>query len=232
MGYSTGREYFPLVAEGHTPAVTAGFLDLTPSFKVPSHTMKGAIFIAPAVGAAGNVAITLGGTYAVGDQVRITLSSNLVSGQFWSKSYLVEVQAGATALADIALALANKMNRDVANANAPLASAVAAGAVVTVTQKGDDKRGLADYDWTDSAAGTIAIVNTATTISEGQPDDLYDRGVAPEDVNLASYDTVKIVFDADSASPFIDSRGVQVKEIYWYGTPGEGNALATLINGL
>ena len=232
MGYSTGREKFPIVAEGHVPAVTAGFVDLSPKFKVPAHTLKGAVFVAPQAGTPGNLAITLAGTYSVGDKIRITIVSNLVSGQIWRKSYLIEVKAGATALVDIAQQLADAMGRDVANANAPLASAVAAGAVVTVTQKGDDKRGLNSEDWTDSASGTVTVVNTPTVISEGQPDDLLDAGVPAEQINLASYDTVKIIYNADAEVPHIGYLGAEVKEILWYGDPGTGANLVTLIDSL
>lgn len=233
MGYSTGRDFFPLATAGHAPANTGGLVDLSPKFKVPAHSLKGAIFIAPAAGTAGSLAITMGGTFAVGDQIRVTITSNLVSAPgVWRKSYLIEVKAGATALADIAQSLADAMNADVQNANAPIASATAAAAVVTVTQKGDDKRGLNSVKWTDSSAGTVTIVPTATTISEGQPDDLRDAGVAEADITLASYDTVRIILHADAQVPFIGYQGSEVREIIWYGTPGNGNALATLINGL
>jgi len=232
MSYSTGRDFFPLIAEGHTPANTGGMIDLTPEFIVPAHTLKGATNIVAASGVAGNIAYTFGGTFAVGDKIRITIVSNLVSGSVYRKSFLHEVEAGATDLADIADAFEAKMAVDVANTNAPLASAVAAAAVLTVTQKGDDKRGLTTEVWTDSAAGTVTPVNTPTTISQGQPSDLVDAGIDPDDINLAAYDTCRIVFDADRPAPYIDSRGVEVREIVWFGTPTEGVALAALINAL
>jgi hypothetical protein len=219
MSESTGREFFALLAEGHTPANTGGLVDLTPAFKVGEHTLKSAIFIAPATGVAGIVEYTIAGTYAVGDQIRVTVQSNLTSAQKFRKSYLVEVEPGDDNDA-LAAKLAAKMNIDVANTNAPFASAVVAANVVTLTQKGDDKRGITSDEWTDSAAGTIVGAPTATTISEGQPSDLVDAGIPAEDINLASYDTVRIVYEADSAVPFIDSKGAQGKEIFWYGTPG------------
>lgn len=231
MGYSAGRERIALIAEGHTPANSGGFIDLTPGFKVPTHTMKSAINIAAAVGVAGKVVYTIAGTYAVGDQIRVTIQSNLTSGQKFRKSYLLEVEAGDTNN-NLATKLAAKIAYDVANTNAPFASATPSTNTVTVTQKGDDKRGITSDEWTDSASGTIAGVVTATTISEGYPSDLVDAGIPADQINLASYDTCRIVFDADCAAPFIDSRGVQVKEIVWFGTAGEGVTLAALINAL
>ena len=231
MSESTGREIFALIAEGHTPANTGGVIDLTPEFKVPAHTLKNALNIVAAAGTAGYITYTFAGTYAVGDQIRITVSSNLTSGQKWNKSYLLEVESGDTNN-DLATKMAAKMAIDVSNANAPYASATPSTNTVVLTQKGDDKRGLSSVEWTDSAAGTIAGVLTATVISEGQPSDLIDAGIDADDINLAAYDTCRIVMDADSASPFVDSRGSVVREIVWFGTPTEGAALATLINAL
>ena len=225
----TGRNYFAILTEGHTPANTAGVIDLSPSFKVEKAELKSPIFIAPATGVAGYLTNTFAGTYAVGDEVRFTITSNAVSRRLWRKSYTLTVQAGATTVTDIAAAFAALISADV-SAESPYASATNTAGVLTVTQKGDDKRGLVGYVYTDSAAGTTVNVPTATVVSEGQPSDLVDRGVDAADINLASYDTVRIAYSAVAPIPFIDSVGATVKEIYWYGTAGEGADLVTLIN--
>jgi hypothetical protein len=224
-----GRNYFALIAEGHTPANTGGLVDLTPSYIVEKTELKSALFVAPAAGTPGEFEVTFGGAYVAGDLVRLTVTSNLVSRQLYRKSYSYEVQAGDT-VTDIAAYFANAISKEVGSLNSPYSSATSALGVLTVVQEDDDKQGLIVYDYTDSAAGTIAVVSTPTVISEGQPSDLIDRGIAADDINLASYDTVRIALEADAAIPFIDSVGATAREIYWYGTPGEGGPLATLIN--
>lgn len=224
-----GRNYFAIIAEGHTPANTGGIIDLSPKYKVAADNLKSALFIAPAVGVAGYLTITIAGVWAVGDQARITITSNLISGQLWRKSYVHTVVAGGTSVTAIADALAALIAADI-SATAPYASADNVAGVITVTQLGDDKRGLKGYVWTDSAAGTIANVATATVISEGQPSDLIDKGISADDITNASFDTVRIVLVADAAIPFIDSVGGTAREIFWFGDTGEGANLATLIN--
>lgn len=224
----TGRAYFPLLTEAFVPSVTAGVITLAPNYSVPLTELSQAILIAPNAGVAGFIDFTIGGTYAVGDEVRVTITSNITNRQLWRKSYVHTVQAGATSNTAIAAAIAALIAADTGS-NSPYASAVSAGAVVTVTQLDDDKKGLVSYEYTDSAAGTIAAAATPTVISEGQPSDLVDRGVEAADINLASYDTVRITLKAEAAIPFIDSSGATVKEIYWYGTPGNGAGLVALI---
>lgn len=231
----TGRDYFALIAEGHTPAVTGSEVDLTPSFIVQTNELRNSnpVLIVPAAGTAGNIVWTIaGGGYAVGDLVRITIVSNLVGRSLYRKSYVHEVQAGATSNNDIATALGAKIAADLDKDNTPYSNVVVATNTITVTQLDDDKQGLKGYEYTDSAAGTIAGVATPTTISEGQPSDLIDKGIDAADINLASYDTVRITLNADAPIPFIDSRGTTAREIYWFGTPGQGTLLVTLINGL
>jgi hypothetical protein len=224
-----GRNYFAIIAEAHTPANTGGIVDLSPKYSAEKAELKSAIFIAPAVGVAGYLTVTIAGTYAVGDLVRVTITSNLIGRQQWRKSYVHTVVAGGTSVTAIATAIAALIAADVAP-DSPYASATNVAGVITVTQAGDDKRGLVGYVYTDSALGTIVNVPTVTVYSEGQPSDLVDRGVDASDINLASYDTVRIALQVGAAIPFVDSIGATAREIYWFGTPGEGANLATLIN--
>ena len=225
-----GRNYFALIAEAHVPANVGGVVDLTPSFKVQKSELISAINILPVVGVAGYLTVTIAGTYAVGDEVRITVTSNLTSRQLYRKSFTHIVQSGATSVTDIATALANAIAKEAGSLNSPFASATNVAGVITITQQDDDKQGLKGFVNTDSALGTIANVPTLTVISEGQPSDLVDRGIDSADINLASYDTVRIDLHADAAIPFIDSEGATAREIFWFGTPGNGAGLATLIN--
>lgn len=230
MSQKTGRSLFSLIAEGYTPANTGGIIDLTPKYKVEKSELTYAVFVAPAAGTAGNSVITFGGTYAVDDVIKITLVSNLRTNQLYRRTFTYTVPQGGTAINDIATAVGAIINREVGDFGSPIGAVGVAGPVVTVTQDGDDKKGLISYVFTDSTAGTIVGADTTTVYSEGQPDDLVDAGIDPAEINLAQYDTVKIVLNADVPIPFIDSEGHTAREILWYGTPGEGAALAALIN--
>ena len=225
-----GRNYFAIIAEAHVPATTNGKVDLSPSFIVEKTELKSAINITPVAGTPGFLTITLAGTYAVGDFIRVTITSNLTSRQAWRKSYTHTVLAGAATVTAIAAAIAAQIAADVPEFDSPYSASTSAAGVITVTQKGDDKKGLVGYVHTDSALGTIVNVPTTTVISEGQPSDLVDRGIDVEDINLAAYDTVRIIFHGEAPIPFIDSAGATSKEIYWFGTAGNGAGLATLIN--
>lgn len=225
-----GRKYFAIIAEAHTPANTGGIIDLSPKYSVEASELKSAFYVAPVAGTPGYLTVTFAGAYAVGDELRLTITSNLTGGQQFRKSYTHTVLAGAATVTDIALAFSLLLSRDVA-AGQVYASAVPAAGVLTITQLGDDKRGIVGYVYTDSAAGTMVNVPTQTVYSEGQPSDLVDKGIPVGDINLASYDTVRIALEVGAAIPFIDSVGVTAKEIYWFGTPGEGQILVDLISG-
>jgi len=225
----TGRNYFPLVTVIPVPAAAGGIIKLTPQYEVPLASLSEAFLIVPAVGAAGFQTVTFAGTYAVGDEIRLTITSNLTSRQLWRKSYNYVVPAGFS-LTSIAAAFTAMVQADVNNPlNSPYASVTSALGVMIITQFDDDKQGLVSYTFTDSASGTIGAVSTLTVISEGQPSDLTDRGVDTDDITLAAYDTVRMVLKADAPIPFIDSDGKTVKEIYWYGTPGDGVGLVAQI---
>lgn len=226
----TGRNYFPLVTVIPVPAAAGGIIKLTPQYEVPLASLSEAFLVAPNAGTAGFQTVTFGGVYAVGDQIRLTITSNLTSRQLWRKSYVHTVPAGGTALASISAAFTGLVQADVNNVlNSPYASVVDGGGSIVITQFDDDKQGLVAYTFTDSAAGTIGAAATLTVISEGQPSDLVDRGVDVADITLGAYDTVRMVLKADAPIPFIDSDGKTVKEIYWYGTPGDGAGLVAQI---
>lgn len=224
-----GRNYFTLVnGAGNTPIDTAGIVNVTEKFSVPRSELKSAISIVAAPGVPGTLTFTFVGGYAVGDKVRVTITSNITTRQLWRKSYSHTVVAGGTATTAIATAVGALIAADV-NPNAPYASAIVGGSTVTVTQLDDDKHGLVGYDYTDSAAGSITPGGVATTISEGQTADLIDKGVDPALAALAPFTTVRIEFHSEAAIPFIDSSGATSKEIYWYGTPAQATALLLVI---
>jgi len=229
----SGRNYFALInGVANTPAAsgTPSKINVTAQFNPFRSELKSAISIAQQVGTAGFLTVTFAGTYAVGDLVRLTITSNLTSRQAWRKSYTHVVQAGLATVTDIANAFTAMIAADVANTlNTPYSAVANVAGVMTVTQLDDDKKGLVGYTFTDSAAGTIVNVPTATVISEGQPSDLVDKGIDAGLITAANYTTVRITFHADAAIPFIDSQGATCREIYWYGTPAQAAALVALI---
>ena len=228
MSQNAGRNYFAIVTTGHVPVLAGGNIDLSPKYVVPESTLIKALFVAPAPGVAGFVETTFGGTYAAGEFIRLTITSNLTNRQQWRKSYTYTVKAGDT-VTIIAAAFAALVSADISESS-PYESASSLGGVLTVTQKGDNKRGLVAYDYTDSAAGTMGSAVTQTTYSEGQPSDLEDKGIDASEIGTGPYDTVKIAANPEAPIPFIDAVGAVAKEIYWFGDPGTGANLATLIN--
>jgi hypothetical protein len=229
----SGRSIIPMInGTANTPAAsgTPSKINVTEFFSVFRSELKAVVQIAQQVGTAGFLTVTFAGTYAVGDEVRLTITSNLTGRQAWRKSYVHTVLAGATSVTAIADAFTAMISADVANTlNSPYSAVANVAGVLTVTQLDDDKNGLVGYTFTDSAAGTMVNVPTATVISEGQPQDLIDAGIDSDKISAANYNTLRITFHHEVAIPFIDSQGATCKEIYWYGTLAQGNALAALI---
>lgn len=225
------RNYIAINANDFVPAEAGGIISLSPVYKFPSAWLSEAINKVAATGAAGTSVTTFASTFAAGDQVKLTFTSNAQSSTFYRKTFTLDVQTGATSVTAIAAAFAAMITAEIANgASGIYASATSLAGVLTVTQSGDDKRALLGFAGVTSTAGTATVVNTGTTYSEGQPSDLVDKGIAASSITLATYDTVRIKLKADSASPFIDSDGKVIKEIYWFGENPNGADLVTLVN--
>lgn len=226
-----GREQLALVAPAHTPALSGGKVDLTPGFVVDATELKGAIAYSANAGTARAITFTFAGTYVAGDTVIATVTDNSVSRQKWIKSYRYTVVAGDT-VTTIAAAITAKIVADGVHVECPYTSTSAAG-VSTVTSKQLDKNTLVGVVSNVSTLGTIAYaVSVAGTRKEGYPSDLIAAGVPEDDITLASYDTVRINYQPLVPQPMVDSATPAMKEILWFGTAGEGAALATLINSL
>lgn len=227
----SGRSFFPIVAPAHVPALGAdGFVDLFTDYKVHSSTLKGAEFVAPAAGSASVFTLAFGGTWAAGETVRVTITSNNASRAVWLKTYYYEVQTGDTATI-IATYFKGAIAADGANAECPY-SATIGGSTVTVTAKDKKTHALVKYTNKVTTSGTLTVSATSTTIRFGYPDNLTAVGVPAADITLASYDTVKILMEVPSQDHGLDTTGTELKEIFWFGTPGNGAGLETLINSL
>ena len=228
------RDYFAILAEAYVPSVTGSgsnaVINISPDYSVPLWWVSEAVTVVAAAGTAGDAVVTFAGTYAIGDFVRVTLTTQARSSQVLTKSYTHTVQSGATSVTAVATAFAALITADInAGLSEYYASAINAAGVLTITQAEPESKAIQCVAYTDSAAGTAVVVVTPTVVSEGQPSDLVARGIPAGDINLASYDTVKFIVAADAASPFIDSQGKTVREIYWYGSNPQGAVLAGLI---
>jgi hypothetical protein len=227
-----GRDFFTLVEETTPPAVvTVGaevFLELTPKFRVPIGNVVSGLQLVAAVGSASESNITLGGAYVVGEEVRVTITSNATSRQLWRKSYDYIVQPG-DALADVVSGLHDKIQADGLQVETPYNTANLTGTDFDIIAKTDDKNALSVVVFTDSAAGTIVETPTPAVISEGQPDDLLDRGVDAADITLGAYTTYRFDYHGDTQVPFIDTPGSREAEIFYYGDPANDAALLAVI---
>ena len=223
-----GRSYIAFNAEAHSPSLTAGMIDITPSFVVPTNSLAGQAtsmaVIAAATGVPAQNVITFGGTFVAGDDITVTVVSSATSRQLWRKSYYYTVQPG-DALNDVATAIGNQIEADGLQSETPYTGAVAAPAV-TIALKSDDTDSLNVTVYTNSAAGTLTPVATAATISEGQPSDLLDKGIPAEDILSATYDTYRFEYRPTVAQPFIDMEGKKSIEIYFFSATGGGGAAA------
>jgi hypothetical protein len=230
------RKTIAIVTEG-SPSTTGGLVTLAPDFVVPEAALANvtSINIAQQSGTAGYVEITFAGTYVVGDQAKVTISSNLTSRQKFRKTYTVDVLAGATGTTAIAASLVAKIQReiDAGLIDYPFASVSNAAGVVTVTQVGDDSHGLEVFVYTASTNGTIASAITDTVISEGQPSDLTDAGIPSDKVVAANYATVLVPYNIQVAQPFIDSKGEVATHLKIFASAANYQSdLQTIINAI
>jgi hypothetical protein len=229
MGINIGPNHRWVLAEGHTPALTAGKVDLSPSFVVSAESLKGAVSHVYAAGTARTLTVTFAGTYAAGDVVKVTVVDNSESRQIWRKQYQYTVVSGDT-VTTIANAVEALIDADTA---APYTASNVAG-VLTITASQTLKNTLVGYVYASSTLGTIAYVaGVAGTVSSGTPAQLIAAGVDADLITNATFDVVTIQYNPSEDQNFtdgtVDGKGI---ELTWYGDAGEGVALAALINAL
>lgn len=231
------RETIAIVSE-ISPSVSGDLVTLAPDFVVTADSIrnKTAINKAAAVGVEGNFTVTIAGTYAEGDEVKVTVSSNLTSRQKFLKSYTVDITsdlAGDNNAIAAALGAKFQAELDAGLIDYPFSGVSVATNVVTVTQNGDDSKALEVYSFADSLAGTVATALTATTISVGQPSDLVDAGIPSDKIVAASYAEVVFPYDLQVAQPFIDSKGAVRKELKIFASAvNYATDLQTIIDAL
>lgn len=242
------RETFAIVT-GAVPTQIAGtdIFQLSPGYSISGESLRNvtAINIVAAAGTAGSDSIIFSGTYEVGDQVKVTISSNLTASQKYRKTYTVDVsksiKKSTNTLTNRAIAdafeakFASEINAGLIDY--PIASAVASTVGATgkllITQKGADKKGLETFVYASSSAGVVASTISQTVYSEGQPADLKEAGIAADEITAATYTTTLVTLNIDVAQPFIDSKGTVVKDLKIFcSAAGYTAALQALINAL
>jgi hypothetical protein len=183
--------------------------------------------IASTGGSASINEVTFAGTYAIGDQIRLTLTIK-DSAQTLVKNYVHTVTA--IAVGSIAGAFEALIDASILNGLPGVASASAAAGVLTITSSSLVSNNFQVTAYTASAAGTVSPSFSggsaqAVTQAEGVPAVLKEAGVPAADITLATYDTVLLTYKQDAAIPFIDSEGKVVKDVKVFVPTGQGAAL-------
>jgi phage tail sheath gpL-like len=229
MGINIGPNRRAILAQGHTPALASGKVDLSPSFVVSADSLLGAVSHVYAAGTARTLTITFAGTYAAGDIVKVTIVDNSESRQIWRKQYQYTVVAG-----DTVTTIANAVEALIdADTLAPYTASNVAG-VLTITASQTLKNSMVGYVYADSTAGTIAyVVGVAGTVSSGTPAQAIVDGISADLITNSTFDVVVIQYNPSADQNFTDGTvDGKSMELVWYGDAGEGAALTALINAL
>ena len=240
------RETFAIVT-GAVPTLVGNDIQLAPDYSINKYALENvtAINIVANGGTAGSDSIIFSGTYEIGDQIKVTISSNLTASQKYRKTYTVDVSKSIKkstntltnrAIADaFAAKFASEVNAGLIDY--PIESAVASTVGVTgkllITQKGADKKGLETFVYASSSLGVVVSTITQTVYSEGYPADLKTAGIPESKITAATYTTTLVTLDIEVAQPFIDSKGTVVKDLKIFSSvAGYTAALQVLINAL
>jgi len=240
------RETLAIVT-GAVPTLVGNDIQLSPGYSINKYALKGvtAINQVGVAGTAGTDSIIFAGTYEVGDQIKVTISSNLTTSQKYRKTYTVDVSKSLKKASNtftnkaIADAFAAKFSSEI-NAGLidyPIASAVASTVGATgkllITQKGKEKRGLETFVNSSSTAGTVVSTIVQTVYSEGQPADLEEAGIAKSEITATNYSTTTVTLDIEVAQPFIDSKGTVIKDLKIFCSAANyTTSLQTIINAI
>ena len=180
--------------------------------------------IATNAGTASKSVIVFSGSFAAGDQVRITLSIKN-STQTIIKNFVHTVVD--TTASVIVTAIENLITAAISQGLPGIASAAQGPAgTLTITSSSLVSNNFSATTYT-SGSGSVAATFTGVTQAEGVAAVLQAAGVPAADITLATYDTVLLTYKADAAIPFIDSEGKIVKEVKAFVPTGQG---ATLIS--
>jgi hypothetical protein len=198
--------------------------NLLSTFKILQSTMAKGVLTVSAPGTKGYTTTTFALAYAVGDQLRLTITVPS-SSQKVIKTFVHTVPVGGATVTAIASAFAALITAAKNEGFTQVFSAISALGVLTVTFSDVNTGAFNTVSYTNSATGTAVTVATPTVKSEGTAADLLAAGIPASKIVLAAYDTYRFQLKADAATPFIDSKGTIVKEVIWFGVPGQGTVL-------
>lgn len=224
-----GYKKFPIVSNAAIGANTTiggvEYVNINSKFSLPkaSFVVNTPTRIATGAGTASKSVITLGGTYAVNDQIRITITIK-DSAQTLIKNFVHTVTS--VVLSDIVTSFENLITGAVLEGLPGIATAAQGPAgVLTITSSSVVSNNFSVTAYTASAAGNITPVFTGVTQAEGIPAVLLEAGIPAADITLATYDTVLLTYKQDAPIPFIDSEGKIVKEVKAFVPVGQGAGL-------
>ncbi len=173
-------------------------------------------------GTASKSVITFAGTYAINDQIRVTITIK-DSAQTLIKNFVHTVTD--ISVTSIAVAFKGLIEAAILEGLPGIATAANVAGVLTVTSSSLVSNNFSVTAYTASASGTVTPAFTPATQAEGIPAVLREAGVPAADITLATYDTVLLTYKQDAAIPFIDSEGKVVKDVKVFVPTGQGAAL-------
>ena len=217
-----------LVAEQFTPTHADGRIQLTPDFSVEFSELSNWTNSPSASGTPASLAVTVGGTFSIDDEVRITLRSTQESLQAFQISRAIKVVAGRTGVNEVAADLAAAL--EFSEENTPFDISVA-GAVITIAHREAFKDFTYDL-YTNSAAGDLTPVYTPVVQEVGTPEHLDACLIDEKAYDEATHDLVKMMYVPQVAQPFIDTEVNMPICLYLFLSAGEGANVITLLDGL
>lgn len=223
-----GYKKFPIVSNAAIGANTTisgvEYVNISSKFSLPknSFVVNTPVRIATNAGTASKSVITFAGTYAINDQIRVTITIK-DSAQTLIKNFVHTVTD--VSVTSIAVAFKGLIEAAVLEGLPGIATAANILGVLTVTSSSVVSNNFSITAYTASASGTVSPVFTGVTQAEGIPAVLKEAGIPAADITLATYDTVLLTYKQDAPIPFIDSEGKIVKEVKAFVPVGQGAGL-------
>jgi len=223
-----GYKKFPIVSNAsigvNTTIGGVEYVNINSKFSLPkaSFVVNTPTRIASSAGSALSYNITFAGTYAINDQIRVTLTIK-DSAQTIIKNFVHTVTD--ISVTSIAVAFKTLIESSIIGGLPGIASPTNSSGVLTVPSSSVVSNNFSVSVHTASASGTVAFSFTAVTQAEGVPAVLLEAGIAAADITLATYDTVLLTYKQDAPIPFIDSEGKIVKEVKAFVPVGQGAGL-------
>ena len=224
-----GYKKFPIVSNAAIGANTTisgvDYVNISSKFSLPknSFVVNTPVRIATNAGTASKSVIVFSGTYAVNDQIRVTITIK-DSAQTLIKNFVHTVTDNT--LSVITSAFESLIGTAILEGLPGLASSIQGpSGTLTITSSSILSNNFSVTAYTASASGVVTPTFTGVTQAEGIPAVLKEAGIPAADITLATYDTVLLTYKQDAPIPFIDSEGKIVKEVKAFVPVGQGLVL-------